>query len=238
MSHRLLVGVFAGAFVLLLVVLAPVQLLTGRLTESGAPLSASRAEGTVWRGRLENARLGPKVFGDLKLALSPLALLAGRFEVDVRGAASRGERARLLLSGKTRGARGVQLAAPVDLTRAGLPLAGTLTTDKVAAVFRQGRCVEAGGRLRLRIESAGVLQGAALDGAATCEAGAWVATLRGPTTIGQASLVARVSGNGRLHARFAIAATDPMIVQQLTAQGFVVDATGVARAAEVSLLGR
>lgn len=236
MNARSLALLFAAAFVLLIVILAPLQLLTSRLAKGGAPFSASRVSGSVWSGQLADARIGPKAFGDLKLGLSPLALLAGRFQVDVRGAAPRGERARLLLSGRDVGARGVHVAAPIDLAGSGLPLAGTLTATDVDAVFRQERCVEGRGRVRLRIESAGVLQGAALDGAAACQAGAWVATLRGPTTIGPASLVARVSGKGRLHARFAVATNDPGIIQQMKAQGFVAEASGLSRAIEVSLL--
>ena len=87
MSPLRLAAVFAVAAVVAIAALLPLRV---ALEQAGAArwgLSATRVEGTVWRGRLDDARLAGAPVGDLRLSLAVPPLLTGRVRLDVRGEA-------------------------------------------------------------------------------------------------------------------------------------------------------
>src|SRR5690606_40801202 len=67
---------FAGAFVAGLLIAAPLQLVVADAPLPGG-LSASRVEGSPWRGRLHHVEWQGVALGEVRAALLPLPLLAG-----------------------------------------------------------------------------------------------------------------------------------------------------------------
>ena len=228
MSNRTLVALLVGLVLAMVLILAPVSLVTSALGRTGL-MSASGARGTVWSGSLDNVVMAGSPVGDLKLGLSPLALLTGQARLGLRQRAGFDGRAVLFPGGAKRGVEGLTWRMPVDLTETGLPVAGVATFKDAAAVFRKGQCVRAGGQIELRLAGEGPLGGVVLSGAPVCRRESWVSTLSGAAGAAKVSLATRIDGTGRFQVETMIVTTDEPTIQSLLANGFLRDAVGARR---------
>jgi len=228
MSNRTLVALLVGLVLAMVLILAPVSLVTSALGRTGL-MSATGARGTVWIGRLDNVVLAGSPVGDLKLGLSPLALLTGQTRVGLRQTAGFDGRAVLFPAGAKRGVEGLTWRMPVDLTETGLPVAGVATFKNAAAVFRKGQCVRAGGQIELRLAGDGPLGGLLLSGAPVCRRDSWVSTLSGAAGAAKVVLATRIDGKGRFQVEMMVVTTDEPTIQSLLANGFLRDAVGARR---------
>ncbi|PVM82275.1 type II secretion system protein N [Caulobacter endophyticus] len=221
MKTRILVAVLAGLSAVMVVALAPVTLLTSRLTEGGG-LAVSEASGTVWRGRVSLVTVQGRRLGGFQVGLSPLALLGG--DLRLHAADKAAGRAFVLRAGRDKGMEG--LSGPIMLDTA--QLAGRIEAKDVDALFRDARCRRAGGQVRFRAAQGPLLGGTTFAGTPACIGGDWVARLT-PASGGGAAITLRADGAGRLQAEIAVATADPVLVQAALDQGFAKDAAGVRR---------
>ena len=190
-----LVGVFMAALLIALVALAPLSLVWGG---RGAALGLTAAEvrGTIWSGRLVQARLGAVPLGDVQLRANPLGLLLGQGWFSVRGGSLS---ARLVLGrGETR-VLGLSGAASLVLLAPASGLDGRLEARGVNLTFGPEGCKAAQGpvvvgEITLQGQTSPGLQ---LEGEARCgEAGAVLLPLMGQTALGPIELQLQVSPQG------------------------------------------
>lgn len=227
MRIRLATGrraMFLAMFAIAVIALLPMRLALGWAGLDAQFFSAREVRGSLWSGRLVEARFGDIALGDLKAGVSPLALLIGR--------------ARIALSAPGDGLSGVveigrnraavlNATGPLTPGSAFAPLPVTaLDLDDVSVRFVDGACEGAEGRVRATLS--GSWQGqplpGALSGAARCDAGALLLPLSNGAGEGAAL---RLWPDGRYRAELTLVPTDPLIAGRLDASGFV--ANGAAR---------
>lgn len=186
---------FAGLIVAALLAFLPLRLAVGLAGIGDSALAARSASGTVWQGRLADARLGDLGLGTLDLSLRPWPLLLARTQFDVARPHAMPLRGQVELSGGTRGVRSLtgQFAGA---SLAGLPFSG-LSADALTVVFAGDRCVEANGRVRLLWSggTAPVASEQALSGVVRCDNGALLLPLTADSGIER--LMVRITGDGR-----------------------------------------
>jgi general secretion pathway protein N len=208
---------FAGLFVVGLVATLPLRLVLARLLPP-AIISASAVTGSVWSGRVLDARLLGVPLGDVDASLSVWRLLTGTASVSAstRAPGMAGSFAR----------RGDSLSIVLD---GGLPMAGLaalgpaeLRLADVSARFEAGRCVAAKGNAT--ITASGNLAAAVgtLNGTASCENGALLLTLAGRGAGGNARLRIVASAEA-LHHELVLEGADPGLAATLRTLGFVAD---------------
>ena len=231
-GRRVLFGAFLAVALLVVVPLRAVLGWTG-LGEQG--LTAREVRGSLWGGRLVEARFGDVALGDLGARLAFWPLLLGRARLELDGADG-GEGERSLHGAVTVSRHGLgvddmsanlltgQLFAPLPVTA--LDVAGATVH------FRDGVCETAEGRVRATLagEAGGVPLPASLSGPARCEAGALVLQLASQAGTEAATL--RVGGDGRYRAEFALRNPDPATVRRLELAGFVGGTNGYLLAVE------
>ncbi|MCH7629547.1 MAG: type II secretion system protein N [Proteobacteria bacterium] len=199
-------------FVVALVALLPLWVVAGRVEG----LSAQAAQGSVWAGRLQDAAYGPLALGDLDARLAPLPLLLGRAEVALRG---EGFAARLSRAG-VREASGM---LPLRGGLGALPVESA-AFDHVTAVFRDGACDAALGRVGLTLAIPGV-SSLVLSGEARCAGAVLLLPLRGPG--GMERLDLRVQGDGRWRADLVLSGLSPEAAAPLRAAGLAARPDGL-----------
>ena len=143
---------FAAMLVVALIVFLPMSLALGATGLADEGLSARRVGGTIWGGSLLEARFGDVALGDLRVSLSPFALLVGRARLAFEGAGADG---RPIMGAATIGRHamgidGVTASLPAAALFAPLPVT-TLALEDVTVRFRDGVCEEAGGRVRATV---------------------------------------------------------------------------------------
>lgn len=221
---------FLAALVLALAALLPLRLVAGWFDLGGRGLAAREAEGSLWFGRLREARLGGVALGDVDARLNLLPLFLGRARLSLH----RDEAAGGLLDGAlsvTRHSFGLE-----DLTgqvRTGamfapLPIA-TLDLDDVSVHFEGGQCESAEGRVRAGLsgELAGLALSSGLSGAVRCQGGVALLPLVGQSGMEQVNL--SLEASGRWRAEIVVRPTDAAAIQRLTAAGFTAGPGGYVR---------
>lgn len=231
MSDRRFVALLIAALVLITLILAPVGLLTGAFANAKR-VGVTSVKGTVWAGRMNGVTVAGSPVGDLKVGLSPLSLMTGQMRVSLRRTPLADARAVLLQGGRATGVEGLNLRTPIDFTTAGLPVSGIVAFTDVVGVFRQERCLRAGGKIQLILAGDGPLRGAVLSGEPVCQSGVWSATLVGPAADGKVTLAARIDGKGRYQLEIMVATVNEVTIQGLLAGGFLRDAVGARRTVE------
>lgn len=215
MSGRRLAAWFAGGFALSLLLAVPLQLALPHLPPPPG-LAAAAVEGSLWRGRLRDARWHGAALGDLRLGLSPLPLLSGRQMLRLRA----GE-ARLSLSdGRLRGiddAHGV-LALP---SLQGLRLRAWLEDARM--LFDARGCRDAGGRVRIELALPGdAVAPVVLAGTPACDGRRGTLVLLPEDTSGpllpEATLT--IGADGRYRVQSLVRSDDPGLRAVLLAAGF------------------
>lgn len=226
--HRLLLFalVLGGAAA----ALVPLQLLAARGLPQG--LVAREVTGSAWAGRLRGTSLRGHPLGDLDVRLHLLPLVAGTRVASVRG---NGLQLRTLLGGR----RGIEaLDGDLDdLPVPGLPgVAMALRLRDVDVVFRDGRCLRAGGTLRAGLRwpgRDGELM--ALSGTPACAERAVVLPLRaeGGSLRMQADI--RIDAAGAWRVQATVDDADPATAALLRQAGFVDGPAGLSRSLDGDL---
>jgi general secretion pathway protein N len=217
------VVLFGAMLLLALLVFMPLRLALG-VIDGG--LNAREVTGSIWSGRLNEARIGPVAIGDVSARLAPMPLLVGR----ARLAVSRDSAAPDRLAGAFDVARNRRSAESVTGTFsvaslfAPLPIAALQLTD-VTVRFRDGACGRAEGLVTATVsgEVAGLPLPASLSGAARCDRGALLLPLASGSGEG---LALRIHGDGRYEGRLSARATEPVMVERLTGAGFTPGSSG------------
>ncbi|WP_019516823.1 type II secretion system protein N [Sphingomonas sp. Mn802worker] len=218
---------FLAMFVAALLVLLPLRVVLGWAGLDDKGFAAREVRGSVWSGRLSEARFGDLALGDLNARVSPLALLIGRARVALE---SRNGDAKL--SGTVELSRGragvIGTSGPIEPGSAFAPLPVTaLNLDEVSVRFADGACEAAEGRVRAEIS--GTFLGAALPGAvsgtARCDGGALLLPL--VSAAGTEGAALRLWADGRYRAELTLVPSDPAVATRLDTAGFV--ANGAAR---------
>lgn len=231
MRIRLATGrrtLFIAFFALAMLAFLPLRLALGWSGLDAQGFTAREVAGSLWSGRLVEARFGDIALGDLHARLSPLALVIGRARIALEGESDDPARriAAVVEMGRNRaavlGARG-----PLEPGNAFAPLpVTTLNLDDVTVRFVDGACESADGRVRATL--AGGFLGQPLPGAvsggARCDAGALLLPLASGAGEG---INLRLWSDGRYRAELTLLPGDPAIAARLDGAGFV--ANGAAR---------
>lgn len=205
-----------------LIAMLPLRLVAGALGLPALSVSARAAEGSLWSGRLVEARVSGVPLGDLRTTLRVLPLLAGRARIDVRGGgdvaqAADAMRAGVTISRHVLALDDATLRLPIGRLLAPLPVREIMLTD-VTARFRGGICETAEGNVRAEL---GAIGGAALSGgysgAPRCDGGALLLPL---TSASGDRLTLRLLGGGAYRADVSVRPGDPAAAARLTASGF------------------
>jgi general secretion pathway protein N len=165
-------AIFGAVFVIALIVLLPMRLALGAIGVGDQGLTARAVDGSVWSGAVREAQVGRIALGDLGVAVSPLALLAGRARIDLAGHATD-------LGGSVHGAIEMSRhSVGLDRMSASLPAGNifapvpisALDLDAVDVKFDGGRCQRASGRVNASLsgEVAGISLAEGMAGEARC----------------------------------------------------------------------
>ncbi len=187
------VMLFAALVALALILSLPLRLVLGAV---GGPLAAREARGSVWSGRLMEARIGPAALGDLEARLAFLPLLTGQARIEVeRDSAAPDRFAGSFGFGSSRAsAESVTGLVPVEGASGALPVAALELTD-VTVRFRDGACEEAEGLVRASLTATQPGLPASLSGAVRCDRGALLLPLTAGG--GGEGIALRIFGDGR-----------------------------------------
>jgi general secretion pathway protein N len=222
--RTLFLALFAAAMLAFL----PLRLALGWTGLDGQGFAAREVTGSLWSGRLVEARFGEIALGDLDAGLSPLALLIGRARIALESESN--DPAQRLAGaveiGRNRAAI-IGASGPLSPGNAFAPLpVSALNLDAVTVRFVDGTCQAAEGRVRATLAGAFLGQPlpGALSGTARCDAGALLL----PLTSGAGEGVnLRLWPDGRYRADLTLIPTDPTIAARLDGAGFTVN--GAAR---------
>lgn len=216
--------IIAAALLALLLLIAsfPMRLALSLAGAEAAGISARAVHGSVWSGELVDARIGALSLGTVHARLSPPALLAGRIELAfVRRDARLGPLAGRLHGGDARGLSGLDGAVSLSGGLGMIPVDAIRFEDASARFEAAGRCVAAGGRVRLSIAAriAGLDLSRGLSGPLACVDGRVQAVLASQS--GMERLTLSFDGGGAWRARLAIAVDrDPAMAAALALLGF------------------
>lgn len=224
-------GVLLGAMVALaLVAFLPLRLALAWFGLDDAGLTARRVDGSIWAGRLTEARLGPVALGDLESHLSPWGLLLGRARIsfESRGVVAPAAPLHGAVTVSRHGLAADDVTASLATGRLFAPLPVTaLDLDAVTVRFRDGACLRAEGRVRATLGGsvAGVPLPATVAGDARCDGAALLLPLA--SQAGNEGVTLRVTADGAYHADFVVQpGADPAAAARLASFGFVPTATG------------
>lgn len=216
-------ALFGALLAIGLLAFLPLRLVLGVAGLADAGLTARAVEGSVWAGRLRDARLGEIALGDLDAHLSPWPLLVGRARIELDSDVDTPARA---VHGAVGVSRNGVRADDVDATIAPgrllspLPVTG-LAVEALSVRFEDGACTAAEGRVRASLSGdvAGVAMPASLSGSVRCEGRALLVPLTSQAGAERVDL--RIEGTGRYRATVTLQPGDAAALARLTTLGFV-----------------
>lgn len=218
---------FLAFFALAMVLFLPLRLALGWGGLDGQGFTAREVTGSLWSGRLVEARFGDIALGDLDAGLSPLALLIGRARIALSTESDDpGQRLAGIVEIARHRAAVIDATGPLSPGNAFAPLPVTaLNLDGVTVRFVDGACEAAKGRVRATLAGAFLGQPlpGALGGSARCDAGALLLPLA--SGAGE-SVNLRLWPDGRYRAELTLIPTDPAIAARLEGAGFVINGAG------------
>ncbi len=222
------VALFGGLVVLALVVFLPMRLVLGLVGLGESGLSARAVTGSIWFGRLVEARIGDLALGDIRASLSPFQLLVGRARLGL-SCPAQGDRPGLsgaiTTSRYSRGIDDMTGSIPTGRVFAPLPV-NRIDLEGVSARFDSGACAVAQGRIKAQLSGsiAAIALPQAMSGTLKCEGGALVVPL--VSQAGTESVTLYIRGNGRYRATLDIQSSDPATGQKLGLVGFQQNGAG------------
>lgn len=218
------------AVVVAAILFFPLRLASGLIGLDSMGLTARQVGGSIWAGRMEQARMGGVDLGTIDVGLKPLPLLLGRARFGFARAPGGGPEP---LSGAIDIGPGRRVIDGLS----GSVLAGDwselpiekVTFDQLSAHFSDGQCRAASGRVQvtLAVRIAGIDLRNGLSGEARCEGRALLIPLIGQS--GMERMTLTINGDGGYAARFGVNATDPITAAALSAAGFTATAEGYYR---------
>ena len=230
MSRTQAAGLFFLAWLLFLVLLAPMRWLGEPKAWRDAGLSATGASGTVWNGRWRGVAAGPRRIGDVHASVSAAPLMTGTLAITLAADDAGGQ----LLLGRERGLRAASGAWPLILPAAdgALPLA--LSLDGVSVVFQGGRCVEAAGKVdaTITLPTAARL---ALSGVPACREGVAELNLLPEAGSPTIELLVQAKADGHYRMTWTARNPDPSQRRLLALAGFTAGINGLVRVDEGTL---
>lgn len=226
--HTRPAALFGALLLAALIVLLPLRLVLGWVGIGDEGLSARRADGSVWAGRLVEARIGDAPLGDLSAHVSPWRLLVGEalLRLDsVDDAPRRTVHGAVVTSRHGLGITGMTADVGVGRLLAPLPVT-TLDLDAVTVRFRDQACETAEGRVRATLAGAigGLSLPASLAGSVRCDGAALLVPLT--SAGGGEAVTVRVTADGLYRADFTLQPGDAASAGRLQAAGFVEAAGG------------
>lgn len=219
---------FALAFLFMLLATFPLGLALRWLGVGDSGLSAREARGSIWFGRLSEARLGAVPLGDLATGLRTLPLLVGQARIDL----SRDDPSAPFNGSATfaRHRLGVDdINATLDLGGALAPLPlGSVDLNGVTAHFADGQCESAEGLVRANVagDVAGLPLAGGLSGTARCDGGALLLPLVSQSSA--AALNLRLLDQGGYTVELLVRPLDDAMRDRLLGMGFALGAKGYA----------
>lgn len=224
-------ALFGAMLFTALLVFIPLRLVLGWFGLGEAGLSARRVAGSLWSGRLVEARFGEVALGDTAARLAFWPLFVGRARVELAGDGVRPLRGAMTVSRHGFGVDDMTATLATGQLFAPLPVTA-LDLDEATVHFRDGQCERAEGRVRATLagEAVGVPLPPTLSGPARCEAGALLLPLT--SSAGTETATLRVFGDGRYRAEFALRSPDPAIAPRLERAGFIGGSQGYRLAVE------
>jgi hypothetical protein len=224
-----LAAIFGVALLACAVLLTPLRMALGWLDADRAGLSAQRVSGSIWAGALAGANFRGLALGDVEARVAPLS---GGLWLQ-SGGPIRGEGVlRPSVSGVA--VRGLTARLPLAAIAPEFSIQGDAALSDIRAAFRDGRCAEAGGEVRLEALRLGPMQlaGLTLAGRAVCQGGVWTVPLVGQAggLAIDARLGVRADGAYRLETR--LRAADPLVGAAAGAAGFARGLDGYTRTVE------
>ncbi len=237
MKKTLLVLIFLIALPIALVAFLPLSLALRWAKPERVGFSAGMASGTIWNGRVTDARLANVFLGDAGMTLQPLSLLSGRPQIGFRLAGGD-------IAGDGNVALGTQ-GASLRLRQGRLDVKnlnfqairnGELRFADISMDFLRGACRKASGGVETDIlEKLGASwnwRAPVLKGNFACVSGAAEAPLRGDSDIGAVTSVLRVQGDGVVRVTTFVLTADPVVGPILGAAGFTQTPEGYSRVEE------
>lgn len=208
--------------ILLALVFMPLKLAVSMAGLEGSKFSAREISGSIWNGRIEQARLGPLALGDLDAGVQFFPLLTGKIKLDLERPATAGDTGLTATIGKQGSALLVENATTVlrvGETLAPLP-ASDISLDNISVAFASGRCQSASGKVRLSLDAniPGLDLKQGLLGNAMCEDGVLVLPLTSGS--GMEELTMKLEGNGFYTARLFLNGNDRAWTLLLPTLGF------------------
>jgi general secretion pathway protein N len=209
----------AGALLFALLALLPLRLALDWLGFADRGLAARAVTGSVWRGALQEAQIGPVALGDVRARLNLLPLFLGTARLSLAAPDEGGLSGAILASRHGFGIEDVSGRIRPGALFAPLPL-GSLEFDGFSAGFASGACTRAEGAVRATVT--GQIGGAAMSpqlaGRARCAGDALLLPLSGRS--GAERLDIRLFSDGRYRIDLLVRAADPNVAAALASAGF------------------
>ena len=210
------IALFVGLLLIFLIAFIPLSFAISMIGATAPQLSARAAMGTIWSGRLAEARIGPIQLGDASVGLMPFPLLAGQKSIAMESAAGRGTvtsfSGGFAIDNVTARLNTAGVFAPVPLD--------FLELTDVSIAFVARKCEKAKGRVRATFvgDVGGLSLAQGLSGAVRCEGRALVMPLVSQSALERLNLI--LQGDGNYRAEFFVRSTDPTMAGKLSAAGF------------------
>ncbi len=231
MTNRNLLLVFLAALLAALPLTVPLAVGLG----SAKSLSFAEARGSVWRGEVRRASLGPVTLGDLSVGLDPLALLTGQTKVAIRASGGEAKGAgRIALTRRSPGVERFSGSIPLSALGLAGSLSGDLTARDVTAEFGDGACRKAEGDIAAVVQGLGP-NAVTLKGHPVCQGPVLALPLAGAIEGMALDLVVRLQADGRYNLEATVRTTDPAFGAILAAEGFTSVPGGYGRTSEGKL---
>lgn len=200
----------------------PLRLATAMAGLDESYFSAKQVSGSVWDGRIENAKLGPVDLGDLDASMQFWPLFAGDFIMDVERpseAVGGGLKATLGKAGNGFVVADIETRIQVGRQLAPVPVS-TIELDGVSAYFLDGRCRTASGQIRMSLDTniPGLDLQRGLLGNAKCQDDVLVIPLVSGS--GMEQLTMKLEGDGSYSARLSLSGGNSTWALLLPALGF------------------
>lgn len=168
-------ALLAGMVIVALLLTFPLRLAAGWLGLDDFGLNAREVRGSVWNGRLSEARVATLPIGDVASRLNVFPLLGGRARVDLSRDGDSADRLEgaISVSANRRGIDDATVRLPLGPILAPLPLLAMDLSD-VTVRFKDGLCEVAEGRVRAEIDGGalGLSLAGGLSGNVRCDGGA------------------------------------------------------------------
>ncbi len=219
-TWRIVIAVTAA--LILIIMLLPLSVALPMVAPNNSGLSASKATGTIWEGKLYDAHVAGMALGDTRVGLWPLPLLTGEAQLGFSTPTLRGT---IIANNGGYGiARG---NGPIDIAVRVKPLPlSQIILDDASVRFRGNNCSSATGRVRAAVtgDIGGLTLPGGMSGTLRCDGSALLVPLTGQS--GMERLDLRVMGDGKWRAELGIRSTDPVVTAKLLGAGFTLGPGG------------